>query len=902
MEPSATLAVVGKAKKLKAEGKPVISFGAGEPDFNSPSAALTYAKEAMDRGETHYTVATGIPRLKELVADYYKNRFNVKAKQEQVIVGAGAKPLIYEALACLLDPEDEVLVFSPAWVSYVEQIRLCEGKEVIVDTSDTEFVPSIEKVRQAITGKTVGMILNTPNNPTGAVYDEKTLIELAKLAKEKDLWIIYDEIYERLVYENESHHCILSLDPEIEDRTILINGVSKAFAMTGWRIGYAVAPTWLASKMGAFQGHLTSNPCSIAQWAAIGRGVQMDSRFTSCCPHDCPDSCPMIVQKIDHETVELSGNPKFPMMGGGWICKKGKRWEHRIRSPKRLKVPLMKDGSGWKEIPWRDAITLWASKVQDAISSEGPLSNFIYQGAGSLYYSKKLFKKVFVELGGYTEPKGSLCGSAGGAGLKRAFGFTPTYKPENLQYARGVLFWGRNAVETHPHLLPILKDLRTSSGVKIGALEIRRTPTTDFADVWWSLMPGSDGALAALLCKKLLERKDCCPSWRRRAKNDEDFERAMEGLDENKLLKLTGLEELTFESIYSWLLDNGPVAIYAGYGPQRYMSGSCTFHLLVALALLLGAFDSRGAGVVFGKNEDWMFPEEIIGTAPIRRRVPIGDWFLNVSNYRPKIKTATFTCCNPAKQSPGRTVFERALSEIPFKVCIDIEMSETAQLCDLVLPSACFLEEGPDWLGSWWHGYLLRSEKVLNPPGQALPETAIFTLLAKHLGLNVDLEEARNTMDQILKKSPLVEQVSEGIYLLKEKDSWCEDPALEIYLPDDLSMIEGNGKTPGKLRLVSVHSSDFINGQIFGVKEPEFPEIFVSEKEALDRGIKDNDMVLLTVKGIDLKGLCRIDKTMDSGYCVIVQGYSWVNELTTPAVSPGYGVPFHESTVTLRKL
>ena len=270
MEPSATLAVVGKAKKLKAEGKPVVSFGAGEPDFNSPPSALAYAKEAMDKGETHYTIATGIPKLKELVVNYYSNRFNVTAKPEQVIVGAGAKPLIYEALACLVDPQDEVLVFSPAWVSYVEQIKLCGGKEIIVDTSDTNFIPSIEKVTNSITDKTVGMILNTPNNPTGAVYDEKTIKELAKLAKEKDIWIIYDEIYERLVYEDAKHHCILSLVPEIEDRTILINGVSKAFAMTGWRIGYAIAPAWLAPKMGAIQGHLTSNPCSIAQWAAVG--------------------------------------------------------------------------------------------------------------------------------------------------------------------------------------------------------------------------------------------------------------------------------------------------------------------------------------------------------------------------------------------------------------------------------------------------------------------------------------------------------------------------------------------------------------------------------------------------------------------------------------------------------
>jgi len=628
----------------------------------------------------------------------------------------------------------------------------------------------------------------------------------------------------------------------------------------------------------------------------------MVENFISCCPHDCPDSCSMLVEKLDDLAVKLKGNPQFPFTGGGWICKKGKRWEERVRSPERLKLPLIKDGAGWKEIPWEKAIELWAHQIQESISSEGPLANFIYQGAGSLYYSKKLFKKLFVDLGGYTEPKGSLCGSAGGAGLKRAFGFTPIYKPENLKYARGVIFWGRNAVETHPHLLPIIKELRTKKEVKVGALEIRRTPTTDFADVWWRIRPGSDGALVALLCKRLLESNDAWPFWRKRTKNADDFQKALKGLDEGKLLELTALDKSTFESIYSWLLANRPVAIYAGYGPQRYVSGSSTFHLLVALSILLGAFDLRGAGVVFGKNEDGMFPEELVGVPPVCRRVPVGNWVLNVSRYSPKIKTALFTCCNPAKQSPGSGSFRRAMAEIPFKVCIDIEMSETAKICDLVLPAACFLEEGPDWLGSWWHGYLLRSEKIMDPPGEALPETTIFTLLAQKLGLNIDLEETRNVMDQMLKSSPLVKQVSEGVYSLKEEDTWCEKSIVEVFLPDELTGITRENKNPEMLRLVSVHSSQFINGQIFGVRAPELPEIFVSEKDALDRGIKDNDFIVLSSKGFDLKGICRIDKTMDSGYCIMVQGYPWTNELTAPSVSPGYGVPFHESFVFLRKL
>ncbi len=278
MQPSATLEVSAKAKALAREGKPIISFGSGEPDFASPPSAMTSAKEAIDRGETHYTPATGIPELKEAVADYYARRFGLNYSPQQVLIGAGAKPLIYEALGCLVDPGDEVLVFAPAWVSYVEQIRLCDGKEVVVDTSRSGFLPDPKEVRAAISDRTVGMMINTPNNPTGAVYSVDLLKEIAKIATDRGLWIIYDEIYERLTYDGTSHSNIAQVAPETLDRTIIINGVSKAYAMTGWRIGYALGPKDVIAKMGEFQGHLTSNPTSIAQWAALGaiKGAEED--------------------------------------------------------------------------------------------------------------------------------------------------------------------------------------------------------------------------------------------------------------------------------------------------------------------------------------------------------------------------------------------------------------------------------------------------------------------------------------------------------------------------------------------------------------------------------------------------------------------------------------------------
>lgn len=279
MEPSATLAISAKAKAMKREGKPVISFGAGEPDFTSPKAALDAAREAMDRGETHYTPATGIPELKEEVAKYYERRFGLKYNSaKEIIIGSGAKPLIYEALGCLVDPGDEVMIFAPAWVSYVEQIKLCDGKPVIIDTTRSGFLPTASLIEAEMNSRTRGMIINTPSNPIGVVYPKETLNAIADLAIKHDLWIIYDEIYERLVYDGLEHINIVAMRPELRDRTILINGASKAFAMTGWRIGYALGPQEIMSRVGDFQGHLTSNASSISQWATVGalRGAEED--------------------------------------------------------------------------------------------------------------------------------------------------------------------------------------------------------------------------------------------------------------------------------------------------------------------------------------------------------------------------------------------------------------------------------------------------------------------------------------------------------------------------------------------------------------------------------------------------------------------------------------------------
>ena len=269
LEPSATLVVTAKSKALKWEGKPVISFGAGEPDFNSPQSAADGAIAAIHAGHTHYTSSNGIPELREAVCAYYEKQFGLKYDPLEVVVDCGAKPLLYEVLACLVNPGDEVIVFTPAWVSYVEQIRLFDGVPVLIDTAGTDFIPDLKALENAITPKTRCIMINTPNNPTGAVYDAQILKGIANLALKHKIAILYDEIYERMVYEGAKHYNIVELCPEVRDLTILINGVSKAFAMTGWRIGYALGEKDFMKTLNDLKGHINTNATSISQYAAV---------------------------------------------------------------------------------------------------------------------------------------------------------------------------------------------------------------------------------------------------------------------------------------------------------------------------------------------------------------------------------------------------------------------------------------------------------------------------------------------------------------------------------------------------------------------------------------------------------------------------------------------------------
>ncbi|AJD31332.1 MULTISPECIES: pyridoxal phosphate-dependent aminotransferase [Clostridium] len=270
IEPSLTLEITAKAKKMKAEGIDVIGFGAGEPDFNTPENIQKAAMEAIKKGYTKYTAASGILELKQAIVDKFKKDNGLNYETSEIIVSNGAKQCLSNLFQAILNEEDEVLIAKPYWVSYPELIKLYGGVPVLVDTKEeNHFKYEIKELENKVTGKTKAIIINSPNNPTGTVYSKEDLESLSIFAKKHDLLIIADEIYEMLMYGEEKHISIGSLSEDAFRRTVVINGMSKSYSMTGWRIGYAAGPLDIIKVMSNVQSHTTSNPNSIAQYASL---------------------------------------------------------------------------------------------------------------------------------------------------------------------------------------------------------------------------------------------------------------------------------------------------------------------------------------------------------------------------------------------------------------------------------------------------------------------------------------------------------------------------------------------------------------------------------------------------------------------------------------------------------
>ena len=269
ISPSATLEINTRAKQLRAEGKHVYGFAVGEPDFPTPEYICDAAREALKLGLTRYTPVAGTKELRGAICEKLERDNNLHYKPSEVIVSNGAKQALLNAFVAILNPGDEVLLPTPCWVSYPEMIRMAGGVPIMVKTKEEEgFLPSLKLLEKLTTPRTKAIVINSPNNPTGCVYPPELLEKIAEFAIAKEIYVVSDEIYERLIYDGQQHVSIASFGPQIHKQAIVINGLSKTFAMTGWRMGYAAASEDIVNAMAAYQSHATSGANSIAQYAS----------------------------------------------------------------------------------------------------------------------------------------------------------------------------------------------------------------------------------------------------------------------------------------------------------------------------------------------------------------------------------------------------------------------------------------------------------------------------------------------------------------------------------------------------------------------------------------------------------------------------------------------------------
>lgn len=268
VSPSLTLAITAKSKKMKEDGIDVISFSAGEPDFNTPDYIIEAAKVALDKGMTKYTPSSGTLNLRKAICEKLKKDNNLDYSPNQIVVSNGAKHSLYNAMQAIVNPGDEVIIPAPYWLTYPELVKLSDGIPVAVNTCEKNgFKLTAEELEKAITPKTKALIFNSPSNPTGSVYSKAEITALAKVIEKAGIYVISDEIYEKLVYDGTQHYSIAECSPKLYEKTVIVNGVSKTYAMTGWRIGYTASNKEIANAIDNMQSHTTSNANSIAQYA-----------------------------------------------------------------------------------------------------------------------------------------------------------------------------------------------------------------------------------------------------------------------------------------------------------------------------------------------------------------------------------------------------------------------------------------------------------------------------------------------------------------------------------------------------------------------------------------------------------------------------------------------------------
>ena len=620
---------------------------------------------------------------------------------------------------------------------------------------------------------------------------------------------------------------------------------------------------------------------------------------TTACPHDCPCAC-TIRARSDGNKIEMRINENNRWTE--FICPKGLRYAKRVFDSRRLGTPLLRSGSGWEEISWDKAWSIWADKVFSSVSASGPHSLMYYSGAGSMYFSKSLIPHIFSELGGYTGTKGSLCSSIGSSGLKDAtLGWgVPFLTPELQSEAKGIMLWGRNSLVTQPQIRQVFRKVRENGG-EIASIEIRRTETLEKSDRSWYIAPGGDFALAAWLCKKMIRMGASSDRWESRVVNYEEFLAHLSRLDEGKLLETAGIDEATAKDILSWLMKFRPVTHIPSYGSQRYLHGDMQFKWMFALSVISGGFEDPRSGLSFGKDEHALFPPKLIPRSENVRKFGTGTMGKNILEASPKIKVLHITNADPVMQNPGSSGIIEAMRSVPFKVCTEIFMTETAKECDLVLPVTTYLEDEHDWLGSYWHSFLARSGRIAEPQGKAKSDIEIYNGLAKRLGLKTDLVKLYEEMDMLILNDKRLEKVSEGLFKWQEPIYWTDRRTM-AKLPSDIP--EPGFPEDGELRLVTFHVKEYINGHSYDAPNiPDIPEIYLSPADMERICPEENGIVRVSSRsGEEITMRAKRDVSLRKGLASAKQGVPRINILTEAQEAPGCGAPYADTFVRVEKI
>lgn len=619
---------------------------------------------------------------------------------------------------------------------------------------------------------------------------------------------------------------------------------------------------------------------------------------TTACPHDCPCACTLRARFIN-DKIKMRVNEDNRWTA--FICPKGLRYAERVFDLRRLRVPLLRSNSGWEEITWEKAWSVWADKVFSAVSEYGPHSLMYFSGAGSMYFSKALIPHIFSELGGYTGTRGSLCSSIGSSGLKDAtLGWgVPFLTPELQSESKGIMLWGRNSFVTQPQMREVFRRVRKNGG-EIASLEIRNSETSENADRSWYIAPGGDFALAAWICKKMITSGRASNGWESRVVNYREFLANLKTLEEEKLLEAAGIDEKAAGEIFSWLMKFRPVTHMPSYGSQRYLHGDMQFKWMFALSVISGGFEDPRSGLSFGKDEHALFPKELIPRSDNVRKFGTGTMGKDILDASPKIKVLHITNADPVMQNPGSAEMAQAVRSVPFKVCTEIFMTETAKECDLVLPATTYLEDSHDWLGSYWHSFLVRSERIVEPQGMAKSDIEIYNGLAKTLGLKTDLVKLYEEMDRLMLSEKRLEMVSEGLYEWKEPIYWT-DPGTMAKLPSEIP--EPSFPEDDELRLITFHVKDYINGHSFDAPNiPDIPDIYMSASDMKKLDLTNSERVVVYSRNGDHLIMCAVeDSSLREGLASAKQGVPGINLLTEAVKAPGCGAPYAECFIRVKK-